>query len=195
VNALLGLSRLVDKINETVGRLVYWLVLAAVIISAGNATVRYALNMSSNAWLEVQWYLFAAIFLLCAGYTLLRNEHIRIDIISGHLSKRGQAWIDLFGTVFFLLPMAIMIMVLSWPLFWNSYLQNEVSMNAGGLLRWPVKILVPIGFLLLVAQGFSELIKRIAFLAGYIDQPGEEVHGHGTELEAAIAAAGGRVEK
>jgi TRAP-type mannitol/chloroaromatic compound transport system permease small subunit len=155
-----------------------------VLISAGNAVVRYGLNTSSNAWLEVQWYLFSAIFLLCAGYTLLRNEHIRIDIVIARFSRRAQAWIDIVGTVFFLLPMAIMIMVLSWPLFWNSYQLQETSMNAGGLLRWPVKILVPIGFLLLVLQGFSELIKRIAFLTGHRDDPGAEVHGHGTELEA-----------
>jgi TRAP-type mannitol/chloroaromatic compound transport system permease small subunit len=192
LRSLLGLSRLIDRLNERVGQLVYWLVLAAVLISAGNATVRYTLNTSSNAWLEVQWYLFSAIFLLCAGYTLLRNEHIRIDIINARFSQRIQAWIDVFGTIFFLLPMAILIMVLSWPLFWNSYLQHEYSMNAGGLLRWPVKLLVPVGFFLLVLQGFSELIKRLAFLTGHIDRPGEEARGHGSEVEAAVKMAEGK---
>jgi TRAP-type mannitol/chloroaromatic compound transport system permease small subunit len=183
MNLLLRLSRMIDALNERVGRLAYWAILVAVLVSAGNAIVRYGLNTSSNAWLEVQWYLFSAVFLLCAGYTLLRNEHIRIDIIFGYFTRRTQTWIDIFGTVFFLLPMAIMLMWLSWPVFWNSFAGGEMSMNAGGLIRWPVKLLLPCGFLLLVLQGFSELIKRIAFLKGLISDPGEKVHSHGTPLE------------
>ena len=174
MKALLSLSRGIDALNEWTGRIVAWLVLAAVLISAGNAVMRYALNWSSNAWLEVQWYLFSAVFLLCAGYTLLRNEHIRIDIVAGNLSRRAQAWIDVLGAIFFLLPMTLLILWLSWPMFLESYTRHEISSDPGGLLRWPVKILVPIGFLLLVLQGISELIKRIAYLRGVIPNPGEE---------------------
>jgi TRAP-type mannitol/chloroaromatic compound transport system permease small subunit len=183
MNALLRLSRLIDALNERIGHLVYWLILVSVLVSSGNAVIRYGFNMSSNAWLELQWYLFSAVFLLCSGYTLLRNEHIRIDIIFGQFSRRTQIWIDIVGTVFFLLPMAIMIGWLSWPMFWNSYVGQEMSMNAGGLLRWPVKVLVPVGFLLLVLQGFSELIKKVAFLMGLIPDPGEKSHSHGAPLE------------
>ena len=168
---LLGLSRAIDALNEQVGKLTYWLILAAVLISAGNAIVRYSLNMSSNAWLEIQWYLFSFIFLFCAGYTLLHNQHVRIDVISGQLSSRARAWIDIFGTVFFLLPMAIVITVLSWPVFVESWTRNEVSSDAGGLLRWPVKLLIPVGFLLLALQGVSEIIKRVGFLLGHIPDP------------------------
>jgi TRAP-type mannitol/chloroaromatic compound transport system permease small subunit len=178
VTPLLSLSRGIDALNEWVGRIVAWLVLAAVLISAGNAGMRYALNWSSNGWLEIQWYLFSAVFLLCAGYTLLRNEHIRIDIVTGNLSRRTQAWIDVFGGLFFLLPVTLLILWLSWPMFLESYTRGEMSSDAGGLLRWPVKILVPIGFLLLVLQGFSELVKRVAYLRGLIPDTREETsHG------------------
>jgi TRAP-type mannitol/chloroaromatic compound transport system permease small subunit len=183
MSALLGLSRFIDRLNERIGQIVYWAVLISVLVSSANAVVRYSLHTSSNAWLEVQWYLFSAVFLLCAGYTLLRNEHIRIDIVFGHFSRRTQIWIDIFGTVFFLLPMAIMIGWLSWPMFWNSFVGQEMSMNAGGLIRWPVKLLVPVGFLLLVLQGFSELIKKVAFLMGLIPDPGDRPQGHGGPLE------------
>jgi TRAP-type mannitol/chloroaromatic compound transport system permease small subunit len=183
VGALLGLSRLIDGLNERVGRLVYWLVLVAVLISAGNATIRYTLDTSSNAWLELQWYLYSAVFLLCAGYTLLRNEHIRIDVVFGHFSLRTQTWIDVFGTIFFLLPMAAIIFYLSIPVFWNAYVHGEVSSNAGGLIRWPARLLVPVGFFLLVLQGLSELIKRIAFLVGRTDAPGTAFHSHSTETD------------
>lgn len=183
MNVLLRFSRLIDALNERVGRITYWAILVAVLVSAGNATVRYGLNTSSNAWLELQWYLYSAVFLLCAGYTLLRNEHIRIDIIFGQFSRRTQIWIDVVGTVLFLLPMAIIIGWLSWPMFWNSFVGQEMSMNAGGLLRWPVKVLVPIGFLLLVLQGFSELIKRVAFLMGLIPDPVGPSQSHGAPLE------------
>jgi len=174
---LLGLSRAIDALNEHVGRLTYWLILAAVLISAGNAVVRYSVNMSSNAWLEIQWYLFSFVFLFCAGYTLLHNQHVRIDVISGQLSGRARAWIDIFGTIFFLMPMAIAIMWLSWPVFLDAYRSGEVSTNAGGLTVWPGRLMLPIGFFLLILQGVSELIKRIAFLRGVIPDPTEKDEG------------------
>jgi TRAP-type mannitol/chloroaromatic compound transport system permease small subunit len=173
----LRLSRTIDALNEHVGRLTYWLILAAVLISAGNAIVRYTFNMSSNAWLEIQWYLFSFVFLFCAGYTLLHNQHVRIDVISGQLSGRARAWIDILGTVFFLLPMAIAIMWLSWPVFLDAYRSDEVSTNAGGLTVWPGRLMLPVGFFLLVLQGISELIKRIAFLRGMIPDPTEKDEG------------------
>jgi TRAP-type mannitol/chloroaromatic compound transport system permease small subunit len=166
VQALIRFSRLIDALNERVGRTVYWLVLAMVLISAGNAIVRKLFNMSSNAFLELQWYLFSAVFLLCAGFTLLRNEHVRIDVIAGRLSPRAQAWIDVLGTIFFLMPMALIFLWLSWPVFVRTFTHGEISTNAGGLMIWPARLLVPVGFTLLVLQGLSELIKRIAFLAG-----------------------------
>ena len=164
----LQISRAIDALNERIGRAVIWLVLVMVLVSATNAVARYALNMSSNAWLELQWYLFAAVFLLCSGYTFLHNEHIRIDVVASRLSRRTQLWIDVFGTVFFLLPMAIIILWLSWPIFMNAWVSNEMSSNAGGLIRWPARLLVPVGFFLLTLQGVSELIKRIAILRGVI---------------------------
>jgi len=170
---LLSLSRAIDWLNERVGRTVLWLVLLMVLVSAGNAVSRYALNLSSNAWLELQWYLFAAVFLLCSGYTLLHNEHIRIDVVSSRLTRRTRAWIDVFGALFFLLPMSVTILCLSWPIFLNAWLSGEISSNAGGLVRWPARLLIPAGFLLLTAQGLSELIKRIAFLRGLIPDPAE----------------------
>jgi TRAP-type mannitol/chloroaromatic compound transport system permease small subunit len=166
VDFLLRVSALIDALNERVGKSVYWLILVTVLISAGNAIVRKIFNMSSNAYLEMQWYLFSAVFLLTAGFTLLRNEHVRIDIITGRLSHRGQAWIDLFGTVFFLMPMALMFIWLSWPIFIRTYTHGEISGSAGGLIIWPARLLVPIGFTLLSLQGLSEFIKRVAFLAG-----------------------------
>jgi TRAP-type mannitol/chloroaromatic compound transport system permease small subunit len=146
------------------------------LVSAGNAVFRYAFNLSSNAWLELQWYLFAAVFLLCAGYTLLNDEHIRIDVVSSHLSRRIQIWIDIFGTLLFLLPLSIFIMWLSWPVLMNAWTSQEISGNAGGLIRWPARLLVPLGFFLLSLQGISELIKRLAFLRGVIPDPGDRTH-------------------
>ena len=169
---LLRLSGLIDRLNGWVGRVVAWLILVNVLISAGNAVMRYGFNMSSNAWLEIQWYLFSAVFLLCAGYTLLRNEHIRIDILAGRTAPRTQAWIDVVGSALFLLPMSLLMIWLAWPLAVESYARQEMSSNAGGLIRWPVKILLPLGFLLLSLQGFSELIKRIAALRGLLPLPG-----------------------
>jgi TRAP-type mannitol/chloroaromatic compound transport system permease small subunit len=168
MKVLLTISRAIDALNERVGRTVLWLVLVMALVSAANALTRYLFNLSSNAWLELQWYLFAAVFLLCAGYTLLHNEHIRIDVVSSRLSRRSQLWIDILGTVLFLLPMSIFILVLSWPVFANAWVSNEMSGNAGGLIRWPARLLVPAGFLLLSLQGVSELIKRVAALMGII---------------------------
>ena len=174
VSTLLSLSRLIDRLNERIGQLFYWLILLMVLISAANAVVRKVFNYSSNGLLEIQWYLFSAIFLLLAGYTLLRNEHVRIDVIAGRLSKRAQTWIDILGTLFFLLPMSILLMWLSWPIFVDTLERHEISTNAGGLIIWPARLLVPIGFALLVLQGISELIKRIAFLQGLIPDPSEK---------------------
>ena len=185
MNALLALSRAIDALTERVGRVVYWLILVVVIISALNATVRKAFNYSSNAYLEIRWYLFSVIFLFGAGYTLLRNEHVRIDIIAGRLSARTQNWIDVIGIVFFLFPMSIIIMWLSWPLFVDSYVRHEVSTNAGGLTIWPARLMVPVGFALLIVQGLSELIKRIAFLAGAAPNPLEKHHAKSAEEELA----------
>jgi TRAP-type mannitol/chloroaromatic compound transport system permease small subunit len=192
---LLALSRGIDSVNEHLGRLVYWCVLIMVLVSAGNATSRYALNLASNAWLELQWYLFAAVFLLCAGYTLLHNEHIRIDVVSSHLSRRTQVWIDVFGLLFFLLPMSVFIMWLSWPIFMNAWNSGEISGSAGGLIRWPVRLLVPIGFFLLSAQGLSELIKRIAFLRGLIPDPVEKHKDPGLDVVLDVEQAGKREVK
>jgi TRAP-type mannitol/chloroaromatic compound transport system permease small subunit len=174
MRSLLGLSRSIDALNERVGRLVFWLILIMVLISAGNAVSRYALSMASNAWLELQWYLFSAVFLFCAGYTLLHNEHIRIDIIASLWPRRVQVWIDIFGTVFFLLPMSLYIMWSSWEPFMNAWTSGEVSGSAGGLIRWPARLMIPVGFFLLSLQGVSELIKRIAFLKGMIPDPAEK---------------------
>lgn len=185
MNFLLRLSHAIDALNERVGRSAIWLVLIAVLISSANAVTRKLFNLSSNAFLEVQWYLFAAIFLVCAGYTLLRNEHVRIDVISNRLSPRARAVIDIVGTLFFLLPMALIILKLSWPLFVDSYSSNELSSDAGGLPRWPVKLLIPAGFALLALQGVSELIKRIAFLGGRAPDPLAALRGKSAEQELA----------
>lgn len=166
MNFLLQFSRLVDRLSEAIGRAAIWLVLVVVVISAGNAVSRFAFNLSSNAMLEVQWYIFSAIFLFCAAYVLKQNEHIRIDVIAGRLSERTQNWIDVFGILVFLLPMALLIGYLSWPVFLNAWNSGEGSPSPGGLIRWPVRLLMPIGFALLILQAVSELIKRIAFLTG-----------------------------
>ena len=183
MNALLALARAIDAVNERVGRAVTWCVLLAVVISAANAIIRKVFDMCSNAFLEIQWYLFAAIFLLCSGWTLLRNEHIRIDIIAGRYSKRVQTWIDVFGTVFFLIPMSVLILYESIPWAIASIESGEISGNAGGLILWPARILVPIGFTLLLLQGVSELIKRIAFLRGLGPDPTERFHERSAEEE------------
>ena len=191
MKALLALSRAIDFVNEHVGRLVYWGVLIMVLVSAANATSRYALNLASNAWLELQWYLFAVVFLLCSGYTLLHNEHIRIDVISSHLSRRTQIWIDVFGIVLFLMPMSLFIMWLSWPVFMNAWTSGEISGSAGGLIRWPARLLVPAGFFLLSAQGLSELIKRVAYLRGLIADPVERHKDPGLDIVLDVEKAAG----
>jgi len=185
VAALLGLSRWIDRISEFVGRWVAWLVLAAVLVSAINASVRKAFNTSSNAYLEIQWYLFAAVFLLAAGYTMLRQEHVKIDVISGRLSKRAQIWIDIFGLAVFVVPLVVNVVRLSWPLVVNAYVNQEYSQNAGGLIRWPVFAMLPLGFLLLGMQAISEVIKRIAFLRGLIPDPTQKKQVKSAEEELA----------
>ena len=175
MRGLLKFSNAVDWLNAQVGRWVIWLILASTVISAVNALVRKIFNMSSNAYLEVQWYLFAAAFLLAAGYTLLHGEHVKIDVISSRFSKRRQIWIDVFGFVFFLLPVCAVILYYGIPFFLQGYRSGEYSSNAGGLIRWPVYILIPIGFTLLLLQGLSELVKRIAFLKGLIPDPTQKI--------------------
>ena len=174
MNALLALSRQIDALTERIGRSAIWIVLIVVLISAGNAIMRYAFNYRSNGLLEIQWYLFGLLFLSCSGYTLLRNEHVRIDLLSSKLSKRGQAWIDVFGIIFFLMPMAIAILMLSWPVFMHAFESGEMSNSAGGLIVWPARLMIPVGFALLIMQGVSELIKRIGFLQGRCPDPSEK---------------------
>lgn len=171
LQALLKFSRAVDWLNAQIGKYVIWLILASTVISAVNAVVRKLFNTSSNAFLEIQWYLFAASFLIAAAYTLLHGEHVKIDVITSHLSKRTQIWIDAFGFAFFLTPVCLAILWFGVPFFLNGYRSGEVSSNAGGLIRWPVYAMMPLGFLLLLLQGWSELIKRLAFLKGLIDDP------------------------
>ena len=173
MKSLLALARLIDALTERVGRVVIWLVLVATLISAGNALTRYLLGASSNAWLEIQWYLFGAMFLLAAGYTLKHNGHVRIDIFYNRLSARWQAWIDLVGGLLFLLPMAGLLTWLAWPMFHEAWLTHEMSPDAGGLVRWPVKLLLPAGFGLLALQGVAEVIKRIGVLSGHLVLPRE----------------------
>lgn len=168
--SLLKLSAGIDRLTELVGRTLYWLILAMVLISTYNAIARKFLNSSSNAWLEVQWYLFSVVFLCCAGYALLRKEHIRIDIIASHLSDRANHRIALFGHVFFLMPMCIIMIYYSWPYFMESVRVGEVSSNAGGLVRWPAKLTIIVGFGLLMLQGISEIIKQVGVMRGvYVD--------------------------
>jgi TRAP-type mannitol/chloroaromatic compound transport system permease small subunit len=167
---LLALSRAIDMLNEYAGRGACWLVLACILISAGNAVARYGFNLSSNAFLEIQWYLYSIVFLCAAGYTLKHNAHVRIDLVSGRLPQRAQAWIDVLGGVFMLLPACAIILWYGWSAFLESWRINEISGDAGGLLRWPVKLVVPLAFLLLILQGVSETIKRIAFLRGLDEQ-------------------------
>ena len=166
---LLAVSRFIDAANERLSFIADWLVLASCAISAGNAFSRYAFSISSNAWLEIQWYMFSALVMLGASYTLKRNEHVRVDIVYANLSTRGQIWVDIVGTILFLLPATLILAYLSWPVFHNAWMTGETSSNAGGLIRWPVKIFLPLGFALISLQGFSELIKRIAMLQGRME--------------------------
>lgn len=185
MDALLKTSKLIDALSERIGRAIIWLVLAAVIISAINAIVRKAFNMSSNAFLEIQWYLFAGVFLLGAGYTMLRQGHVKIDVILGHFSKRTQIKVEIFGILFFLMPFVFAVISAVWPLVVNAYVSNEMSENAGGLIRWPAYALVPLGFALLGLQGVSELIKRIGYLQGLCADPTHPVQTKTAEEELA----------
>lgn len=175
MHALLKFSNTVDGLNRFIGKYVIWLILASTIISAVNAVVRKTFNVSSNAYLEVQWYLFAATFLLCAAYTLLNGEHVKIDVMYSRFNKRTQTWIDVFGFTCFLLPFCVAIIWFSMPFFLKAYVSGEMSSNSGGLMRWPVYMMIPLGFGLLLLQGLSELIKRLAFLMGLIEDPTEKV--------------------
>jgi len=169
MGALLAFSRGVDRLTAGCAVIANWLVLIAVVISAGNAVVRYLFNMSSNSWLEIQWYLFGGIVFLGAAHVLRLNEHVRVDLVYSAVSNRARLWIDTIGFLVFLLPISAYLLTLSWPFFWNSFRSGEVSMNAGGLILWPAKALLPLGFALLFIQGLSELIKRVAALTGAID--------------------------
>ncbi len=173
MSSLLRLSRFIDLFNERIGKASAWLILAAVVICTVNALVRYTVNLSSNGWLEIQWYLNSAMFLLVAAYALKRNDHVRIDVIAGKLSARTQAWIDIVGSLFALLPMVLIIIWYSWPTLVNSFQISEMSSDNGGLIRWPVRLLIPVAFSMLALQGVSEIIKRAAFLQGLIPNPAE----------------------
>ena len=193
--ALLKLSRMIDALNEGLGKFIMWLILAAVLISAGNAIVRKAFNIGSNAFLEIQWYLFAGVFMLGVGYVMLKNAHVRIDFISSRLSTRTNAIIDAIGIVVFTIPLSLIMINLGWPLFERAYTSGEMSQNAGGLIRWPVLGLVPLGFVILLAQSASELIKRIAFLTGHRSEPFSVEHDKTAEellVEELAAEAGTR---
>ena len=165
---LLRVSGWIDAANARLSVIATWLVLLSCVISAGNAFSRYAFSISSNAWLEIQWYMFGALVMLGASYTLKRNEHVRVDIVYSNISTRRQIWVDIFGGALFLLPATLILAYLSWPVFYNSWTENEISSNAGGLIRWPIKIFLPLGFALLSLQGISELIKRAAMLTGHL---------------------------
>lgn len=176
MSLLLAISRLIDAINGAIGRWVSWLLLAAVLISAGNAIVRKMFDISSNAWLELQWYLYGTVFMLAAAYALLKNEHIRIDIVSSGWSRRARNWIDLILHIIFLVPFSFLMTWLAWPWFWNSYRIGEISSSAGGLIVWPAKAAILVGFLLLSAQAVSEIIKRAAIVFGYLKDQSEDSH-------------------
>jgi TRAP-type mannitol/chloroaromatic compound transport system permease small subunit len=191
LDALLKLSAGVDAFSNLIGKLIRWLVLGSVLISAGNAIIRKAFNISSNSFLEIQWYLFAGVFLLGSGFAFMRNVHVRIDFISSKLSKRTNAIIDILGIVVFIVPLCLIMVWLSWPLFTNALATGEMSQNAGGLIRWPAYLLMPLGFGLLFIQALSELIKRIAFLKGLRDEPMSYESGKSDEeiLAEELAAA------
>ncbi len=189
MNAALSFSRLVDAVNDRIGKSLFWLVLLAVLISAGNAIVRKVFNTSSNALLEIQWYLFAAVFMLGAGYAFLKNAHVRIDFLSGRLSAKARNWIDIVGIVVFLWPLCLLFIKLSWPLFANAWASGEMSQNAGGLIRWPAYLMIPAGMALLFLQSLSELVKRVAYLKGAAPDPlsqGHASHPDESEIEREI---------
>ncbi len=191
---LLNVSRLIDRVSTAVGRTLSWLILLAVIVSTVNAIIRKVFDVSSNSWLEMQWVLFGAVFLLCSSWTLLSNEHIRIDIVTSLLPKAVRDWIDIAGHVLFLLPLTVVMMIVSWPFAIRSLLLNEQSINAGGLPQWPAKFLIPIGFLMLFFQGLSELIKRIAIMRGALEDT-TSGGGHHSAAEAEAARLLAQVEE
>ncbi len=189
MNPLLKFSRLVDACSDLIGKVLFWFILAAVFISAGNAIVRKLFNTSSNALLEIQWYLFAAVFMLGAGYAFLKNAHVRIDFVSNRFSPRLRNWIDILGILVFLVPLCLLLIKMSWPLFENAWTSGEMSQNAGGLIRWPAYLMIPVGMALLLLQAASELVKRIAFLRGLAPDPighGHASHPDETEIEREI---------
>lgn len=187
MQALLKISRAIDWLNAQVGKVVIWLIFAATVISALNAVVRKLFNYSSNAFLEVQWYLFAWSFLVAAGYTLLHREHVRIDVLNSRLPKKAQVWIDIIGFAFFLTPLCLLVLWLGVPMLIDKYASGEVSPNTGGLIRWPVWLALPVGFGLLLLQGWSELIKRIAFLRGQGPDPMGRLTDQSAEADLAEA--------
>ena len=187
MNILLKLSAGIDQVTVFIAKKAIWVVLIIVLISAGNAVMRYAFNYSSNAFLDIQWNLFGLIFLSSAGYTFLRNEHVRIDVFAGRFSRRVQTWIDIFGIIFFLLPMAFIVLILSWPVFIYAWESGEMSNSAGGLSIWPSRLMVLVGFFLLIMQAFSELIKRIGFLKNACPDPTLKPHSLTPEEEIAEA--------
>ncbi|MFN5996183.1 MAG: TRAP transporter small permease subunit [Paracoccaceae bacterium] len=186
MQALIALSRGIDRVTEFIGKSVMWLILLAVVVSAGNAIVRKTLNYSSNAWLELQWYLFGAAFMLAAAYTLKQNEHVRVDVFYASRSRATQHWIDLFGHVFFLLPFVVLMAWLLWPYTIQAYVNGDISANAGGLIIWPARALILAGFILLVFQALSEIVKKIAVIKGLIEDPHPTVSAkEAAELEVA----------
>ncbi|MBL9057387.1 MAG: TRAP transporter small permease subunit [Rhodobacteraceae bacterium] len=189
MQGLLVLSRAIDRFNEAIGKAVTWLIFIAIMVSATNAVVRKVFNTSSNAWLELQWYLFGAAFMLAAAYTLKQNEHIRIDIFYGTRSRRTQHWIDLFGHVFFLMPFVVLMSFMLVPYAWRAYEIGQVSTNSGGLIIWPARAILAAGFILLVLQGISEIVKKIAVMRGEMEDPTPFVSAHeAAELEGAALA-------
>ena len=186
MQALLGLSAIVDRINQFIGQRVSWLILAAVLVSAINAIIRKAFDISSNAWLEAQWYLFGAVFMLAGAYTLLKNEHVRIDVLASNFTKRTRDWIDLICHLTFLLPFCLVMTYLAWPFFFRSFYSGEMSTNAGGLIMWPAKGFILFGFLMLTAQTLSEIIKKIAIIQGLI-QDETPSGSHGGDIKETIS--------
>jgi len=196
MGALLKVSGAIDALSEWIGKLIMWLVLATVLISAGNAVMRKAFDIGSNASLEIQWYLFAAVFMLGSGYVFLKNAHVRIDFVSSKLGKRTNTVIDILGIVIFTIPLSLILVYLSWPVFERAWVSGEVSQNAGGLIRWPVLLLIPVGFSILALQSVSELIKRVAYLQGLRDEPfSVEVEGQPDDTSASQAAADRPIEE
>jgi TRAP-type mannitol/chloroaromatic compound transport system permease small subunit len=195
MSGLLALSRGIDRVTTLIGRSVAWLILLAVVISATNAIIRKVFSMSSNAWLEAQWYLFGAAFMLASAWTLLENEHIRIDVVYGRWSRRVQHWIDLLGTVLFLMPFTTVMLWLTWPALMGSIRSGEISMNAGGLPLWPARAVLVVGFGMLFAQGLSEIVKKIAVMRGIIPDPHQNTGPNEAAIHEAELMLAGRTDR